>query len=299
MMKLLYTSVMISGYFMCNSRKADVTKVLQLYGDVIFLAVFRYILLCIFTSTSFSISTMLMQMIPLSWYVAVYSALYLLSPYLNKVIRGFTEVQFRVMLLILLAVFSVWPSVLELITALTGYKLTSLSPMGTQGSGAGYTIVNFVLMYFLGAYLSVHSSKSNTGKTIWKSLTAYGACTVLLVIYSKIYFSGALSYCNPLVIAQSVALFKVFQSMKIKSKVINGAASCSFGVYLLHTRFFKYFQIERFVTGNILMIPVHVVGTAIAIYIAAAITYWCYQKTLGFVINRGIRKITCLKYEVT
>lgn len=291
--------VMISGYFMCNSRKADVTKVLQLYGDVIFLAAFRYVLLCVVTTTTFSMSTMLQQMIPLSWYVAVYSALYLISPYLNKVIRGFTAAQFRVMLLILLAVFSVWPSALELITALTGFKLTSLSPMGTQGSGAGYTIVNFVLMYFLGAYLQIHGNQCENGKTIWKSLLAYGVCTVLLVLYSRIYFSGALSYCNPLVIAQSIALFKVFQSMKIKSKAINAAASCSFGVYLLHIRFFKYFHIERYVTGNIWQIPLHVVGTAVAIYIGAAITYWCYQKTLGFVINRCIRKITCLKYEVT
>lgn len=291
--------VMLSGYFMCNSKKADAVKVLRLYADVVFLSVFRYFLNCTIGSAAFSTSTLLYSMIPLSWYVAVYSALYLISPYLNRLIRGLPAAQFRMMLIICLLMFSVWPSISELITALTGMKLTSLSPFGTQGSGAGYTIVNFVLMYFLGAYLKMHGSKNVCCKSIFSSLAVYALCTVLLIFYSKIYFPRALSYCNPLVIIQTIAIFKAFQSMKLKSKCINAIASCSFGVYLLHTYFLKYIQVEHYVTGNILLVPVHVIVSSILIYGISALIYWIYLKLLSPLLNKWLQKLSFLKYEVS
>jgi len=149
--------VMISGYFMCHSRKVQVTKVFRLFLDTVFCNAIRYLLNCALKTTTFAVSNLLKFMIPLSWYVTVYAALYLLSPFINKLIRELTAGQFRILLCVLLAVFSVWPSALELITALTGIKLTSMCPLGTQGSGAGYTIVHFVVMYLVGAYLRMHA----------------------------------------------------------------------------------------------------------------------------------------------
>lgn len=291
--------VMLSGYFMCNSQKADAAKVLRLYIDVVFLSVFRYFLNCTIGSSDFSIPALLYAMIPLSWYVAVYSALYLLSPYLNRIIRGLPAAQFRTMLIMCLLIFSVWPSVSELITALTGFKLTSMSPFGTQGSGAGYTIVNFVLMYVLGAYLKMHGSKNISHRSIWSALAVYVLCTVLLIIYSKIYFSGAVSYCNPLVIIQAIAIFKVFQSVEVKSKCINAIASCSFGVYLLHSYFLKYMQIERYVTGSALLIPAHIIISSILIYGISGFIYWTYLKLFSPFFKKWLMKLTFLKYEVS
>lgn len=291
--------VMISGFFMCRSQKADVTKVLRLYADVIFCSVIRYVMNCTIGSQKFAVPTLLYFMIPLCWYVAVYSALYLISPYLNRMIRGLSEAQFRNLLIIFMIVFSVWPSALELITALTGMKLTSMSPLGTQGSGAGYTIIHFIVMYCMGAYLNLHGNENVDGKSTWKALGGYIICTVLLVLYSKVYFSGALSYCNPLVIIQSVAIFRVFQSVEFKSRIVNTIAGCSFGVYLLHTYFFKYFRIEKYATGNALLIPLHMIMTAVMIYGISALIFWIYQKTAGALIGRCLKKLSFMKYEVT
>jgi len=290
--------VMISGYFMCYSKKATLTKVFSLYIDVMCCAVIRYFLDCTIGSASFSISKMLYLMIPLSWYVAVYSALYLLSPYLNKLIHSLTASQFRRLLIMGFLVYSVWPSCLELTTALTGVKLTSMNPISTQGSGAGYTIVNFVLLYFIGAYLRIHKNERATLGTRWKSLGVYIACTVLLVLYSKVYFSGAVSYCNPVVIIQTIAIFRVFQSIELKSKSINAIAKYSFGVYLLHGYFFKYFHIEAFTTGRLLLIPFHITVTAILIYAICAVIFCIYRKLAGPIIDKALENLQFLSYEV-
>jgi len=290
--------VIISGYYMCNSRKADITKVIRLYLDVILLGGIRYLLNCTLKTASFSYEQLLRNMIPLCWYVAVYSGLFLISPYLNRTIRNLTKSQFRTMLLIFLFVFSAWPSALELITAITGMKLTSLCPLGTQGSGAGYTIIHFITMYFVGAYLKMHPVKKR--KDTWLSaLSVYCVCIVLLVLYSKVYWAGALSYCNPLVIIQATALFHLFQSFELKSKLVNKIGNCSFGVYLLHSTFFRYFPIQNHVTGDPWIIPIHVLWTAVKIYAVCAAIFWIYQNSLGRIINKGLHKLKFMQYEVS
>lgn len=289
--------VLISGYFMCNSAKADVTKVIRLYLDVIFLGAIRYLLNCALKTASFSCAQLLRYMIPLCWYVAVYSGLYLISPYLNRSVRNLKKSQFRTMLLIMLIVFSVWPSALELITVLTGMKLTSICPLGTQGSGAGYTLIHFIMMYFLGAYLKLHPTEKQ--KNAWiPALAVYCGCTVLLVLYSKVYWAGALSYCNPLVIVQATALFQLFLSFQLKNRWINKIAGCSFGVYLLHINFFRYFPVQSQATGNPWMIPLHVAWTAVRIYAICAVIYWIYGHTLGLIISKALKKLKFMQYEV-
>ena len=99
-------------------------------------------------------------------------------------------------------------------------------------------------------------------------------------------------------IMQSVAFFMVFQSVRIQSKAVNAIAGCSFGVYLLHTNFFRYVRIEQYVTGSIFLIPVHILLAALWIYGVSAVIYAVYQKTLGFLIGRGLSRLHFLKYEV-
>lgn len=288
--------IMISGYFMCAPRKTDISKPILLYLEVILFTFLKYGMNLATKGVSFSLGAFLRCLLPLNWYVTVYIALYLISPFLNKIIRGISLPQFRKLLIVSMVCFSVWPSILDAVQAVTGIDLSELSPLGIQGSGNGYTIVNFVLMYFIGAYLKVSAEESKHA-SIFRSVAAYLICSILLILYTRISFSGALSYCNPIVILQAVALFRVFQSLQIKSIAINVAASCSFGVYLLHTNFFPYFLIEHFVTGQLFWIPIHVLVTAILIYTACAVIYWLYAKTLRSTLIKVLKKINILTYE--
>jgi len=119
------------------------------------------------------------------------------------------------------------------------------------------------------------------------------------LLYSKVYWAGALSYCNPLVIIQATALFHLFQSFELKSKLVNKIGNCSFGVYLLHSTFFRYFPIQNHVTGDPWIIPIHVLWTAVKIYAVCAAIFWIYQNSLGRIINKGLHKLKFMQYEVS
>lgn len=103
----------------------------------------------------------------------------------------------------------------------------------------------------------------------WKALGIYGNISILLYLYARFNFSGALAYSNPLVIFQEVMLFKVFEEIKLQSKFINKVAESCFVVYLLHTFFFQFIQIQRFTTRGSVIALMHCVLSSIAIFVYA------------------------------
>ena len=290
--------VMISGYFLCTSTHVKISKIALLYIDVIAISVLRYSLYCLMGETTFDPTAFLYRFIPLNWYVAVYTGLYLLSPYLNQIIKDKNISQFRFMLLIFFFVLSVWPSGVEFLSKALDFSPDSLSPISNQGSSDGYTLVNFILLYLLGAYFRLYSNKAPSTRKIIYALFVYLGCTILNTIYANFFFGRAASYCNPLVIIQTVAIFVIFQNLSIRSKAINSIASCSFGVYLMHSFFFRFCQIERFVTGNPLLIPVHIILSALLIYAASALIYRVYKKLFNPVFNIVEKKLCSLGYDV-
>lgn len=288
--------VMISGYFLCTSTRVQVWKVLRLYIDVIAISVLRYVLLCVAATEQFSVLALIQRFIPLSWYTAVYCGLYLISPYLNRMFTSMTRSQFRVMILVFFFVLSVWPSGVEFLSKVLDFSPDSLSPISAGGSGEGYTLVNFILMYLLGAYCRLHTSEESSGKKCIYGLLVYCGCVLVNTVYANLFFGRAASYCNPLVVIQTVAIFIVFQNIKVQSKLINEFASCAFGVYLMHSAFMPYVQIERHVTGKLWVIPIHIIASAILIFIASAAVYWIYQKMLNPVFRWCQKKLEFLSY---
>lgn len=291
--------VMISGYFLCCSTRVRIWKILRLFIDVIFFSMLRYLLPCLLGKAAFTLRGFWVRLIPLNWYVAVYAGLYLISPYLNQILQNKSRSQFHFMLLIFFFVLSVWPAGIEFLSNVTGaFSPNALCPIGNQGSGDGYTLVNFILMYFLGAYCRVHENEMRSVKKGICAMAVYLVCAIPNALYANFFFYRAIAYCNPLVIIQTVALFVAFQNISIQSKAINAIAGCSFGVYLMHSFFFPYCQIERFVTGNPLVIPIHISASAVLIYAACALIYWGYQKAFSPVFALLQKKLSFLSYDV-
>ena len=290
--------VMISGYFLCTSSQVKISKIIRLYIDVLFFSLLQYCLNCLLKDSTFHLRSFLERFVPLNWYVAVYSGLYLLFPYLNQILQNKSCEQFRFMLLIFFFVLSVWPSGVEFLSKALDFSPNSFSPISNQGSGDGYTLVNFILMYFLGAYCKLHGNQGTSSKQRIFAVLAYLGTTALNIVYAKFFLGRAASYCNPLVIMQKIAIFVFFQNLAIRSKVINLIASCSFGVYLIHAFFFSYCQIEKYVTGNPILIPIHVIVSSVLIYTISALIYWGYQKLCRPLFILLQEKLDFLSYKV-
>lgn len=135
--------IIVTGYFQCKN-KFKIYKFISLvnltwfYKIIILLAV----LLC---GVSISNIEILKNISPINyqdyWFLANYVLLYLISPILNKVINNSNKNDFRKILLVLFLIISVLPS----LTAQVAFD-----------NNNGYSLSNFILLYFIGAYLRLY-----------------------------------------------------------------------------------------------------------------------------------------------
>ena len=91
------TFVIITGYFSCKKNSIKISKVIKLYSIAILYGVVIGIAVIIGTKRTLSLA-MLKQIIKVSfnrWYVVTYCVLYLLIPFINKLIASITKKRVR------------------------------------------------------------------------------------------------------------------------------------------------------------------------------------------------------------
>ena len=97
--------VLISGYFLINS-KFKFKKLLKLTTEVFFYSVTLYIV-CIFLKiTTFSIEEFKKVIFPISynmyWFATTYIGLYLLSPFINKLLNNISRTEHKNLIYLLI-----------------------------------------------------------------------------------------------------------------------------------------------------------------------------------------------------
>lgn len=116
-------------------------------------------------------------------------------------------------MVIVLVLFSVYPTIVDVFVEVTGRLWNGVSTVGMYGSQWGYSIVNFILMYIIGAYLrfeGLEIKKWNMGKIIALWVILIFTMTVWARINDYTGYAverSAWEYCNPLVIASAVLVF--------------------------------------------------------------------------------------------
>lgn len=277
--------VLISGYFLCTSKRRSLWKPIKLITQVMLFGLASYLVRSIFIG--FSIKSMIGNMIPANYYVILYVTVYIISPYINVVFENVTKKQMRLFAVASFALFSVYPTLVDIFSEITGNEWMGLSTIGILGDQSGYTIVTFVLMYILGAYLRLGE---NTLKT-WSTRLISGillTCIVILTLWAKanLTFRGldgsAYYYCNPVVIFMAMLMFELFSRFEIKNdrmkKLINIMAEGVFSVFLLHSHFLKYINIEMFVRRSLLIMLMHIVVSSGMIYTICWCVHIVYHK---------------------
>ncbi len=266
--------LLITGYFSCTSKRAAPIKVVSLVLQVMVFRVLLYIW-DVVGGESFSLSSLIYAMLPINYFVILYSAVYLISPYINQMLRGLSKRQMGGLIILCLLLFSFWPTLLDVVADHTGKTFSSLNTLGTNGSGRGYTFVNFTLMYLIGAYLRLADIQVKKRYCT----AAILVLTVVLALLGKfIPFNGYVwSYCNPLVIGQAVALFLLFRGISFRSRIVNFLAKGSFTCFLLHTPFLFHFGIPNAVQRSAPYLLGHIFFTTVLVYLLCFIAYVVYD----------------------
>lgn len=284
--------ILITGYFMCRANKRSLIKPLQLIVQVMAFSIAVYLLQVTIGIREFSLKSLAGAAIPANYFVVLYMTLYLISPYLNLIMEKLSKHSKRQAIIILFLLFSVQPFLVDIFTVLSGRELMGLSTIGAWGSQWGYTIVNFSLLYIIGAYIHMNHVMDAVHKA-WPLIMGLCGIVVILAIWSKFNEDTAWEYCSPLVIAEAIIIFLLFFRLPIGiNKFINGLAKASFSVYLLHGYFLPYVNIHKFVQGNIFILGGGILITTIGIYLVCWIVYWFYQKVTYPIFRLMSKKIT-------
>ncbi len=273
--------ILIFGYFNYEKDNARLSKPLSLLFQLIVYSEGRYLINCVLKKESVTVSRFLYKLIPMNWYISLYVVLFLLAPYINRLLKTISRHSFEVLLGIMLLMFSVWPTFLDLLSERFNTSLSSMHTIGTNGSGQGYTIINFVLLYIIGVYIRKYRIHFK------RPFLCYLMCVFALFFYSRLSFSGALSYCNPITVLQTVCIFLAFKKTSISSVPINHLAKGSFSVYLLHTFFLPYIDIQINVSNGI--------GRMLCFYFVSSVIIYLFGFAIGavysYLVGNSISKI--------
>lgn len=226
------TFVMISGYFLVNSFNRKIKKILKLFLQVIVYGIFMYLAGVMLNVVDFQLISFLAKFVPQNYYVTLYCVLLICSLFFNILLRNINKEWLNILILVLVCLFSIWPTVVDILQEILGRSLIGISPISAFGNDEGYTLIQFSLMYFLGAYVRVNKELFTNKRYMYVFIYIISAIAIWGMSF---IFQSAWNYCNFLVVIESFALFIIFMNLDIQNSIINRAAKHVFGVYILHT----------------------------------------------------------------
>lgn len=269
--------IMISGYFLSQTNHRSVGKMLSLVLQVCLFSCAWYLIRVALGQLSFSVTSLAYSFLPANWFIILYAVLYLISPLIN---RAFANLKSIKVLLGLLFLFSIWPTILDVFYKVSGTDLTgSLSTLGTFGTGRGYTIVNFLLCYVIGAAFHWFRTEKLAA---WKLIVLYFANLAVITLWSVRSPDTAWEYCNPLVILEAAVTFALFLRIDLGCrKWINTLARAALTVYLIHQYFLPYLKIEEYVQKNVFVMLLQIVVSVLIIVAVSFLVDLIYRLILG------------------
>lgn len=227
--------IMLSGYFMIHSA-FRLQKLAALWMEAAFYSVVLKLLFMVTGQEDFSILSLIGCFFPILtgryWFLTIYVGMYLLSPFLNILIRSLDRKQHSLLNLCLFGLFSVWVSIHP---AIAGMK-----------SGGGWGLAWFVVLYIAAAWFRLYYTPD--GKPA-RWLLAYVAISVLMAaaqVAARAWNVGIMQkilanwfrYDSAPVYLMTLALFAGFLNINIRSagaaRLICTAAPLTLGVYLIH-----------------------------------------------------------------
>ena len=282
--------VLISGYFLIKS-KFKWKKVLQLWLETLFYSISIYFIIVVLGLKELDIKGIVKSLFPIItkeyWFIYIYIIMYILSPFLNKLINNINKKEYQKLLIILIICFSI---------------ISMLPDAYTLDSSHGYGIIWFICLYLIAGYIRIYDipNKLKLNKSFYFLLIyfIFGIIVTIGMLASDIignylgkvtFRDKFISYNNIFILIESIALFMYFKQLDIKSskliKVIEFIAPLTLAVYLIH----EQSQLRTVLYNKILHTEIcyHnpygifiAIGSVIAVFITCIIIEFIRQKVL-------------------
>lgn len=271
--------ILISGYFLCTNNKRQLGKVVSLIFQITVFNVLLNLFHAIYSGSSISIISLFHSLLPVNYFIYLYVTLYLISPWMNIIIDSLSPKQWKLFIIVSLLLFSIYPTLYDLSQELLNVEWWGMSTITAWGNFQGFNIVNFMLLYFIGAAIR----KCNIIDFLSsKKLLLINVLIIFLwaVICEHLSHHGMRSswvYHNPMVIAESAILFSIFKKYSFSSICINRLAGACFTCYLINSNLMRIIKIEQLFT-NITMFTfiIRLLICLVLIYVLSFIFYLGY-----------------------
>lgn len=287
--------LILSGYFLCNRKDRDIIKIILLMGMTMGYGVFFYLIKNILTH-SVTIGGIVRSLIPINYFVWLYCGVYVISPWINKMINNLRKKDFERLIVVLFIMFSLWPTVVDFYTSVSGTTIAEISFISANDNEAGYTIVQFIFAYCLGAYLKKYKLNFQ------KKFCFTGYVISFAVIYIFLHFSkSVMNYNNIFVILSAVFLTAYFQKIEIvSSQIINILAAQAFAVYIIHTKLYEVWSaipLKDLLNKNLMITFIVYVVSIMMMYIVSVCIAIIFSKLLS-PVKKIIKKRVNLTYRI-
>lgn len=267
--------VLISGYFLIENNKTifNLKRTLKFWGQVFFYSIAIYIVFMFVGSDDLEIKSLVKTLFPITfskwWFASSYFVLYLVHPFLNKLLNQLDKKTYQSLLVMLILLWCIIPTFTT-----SEYQSNSFLWFVTLYSVAGYARIygfndkikcnHYFMLGFIFSILTYMTSVTfMIMGSRWHIFSAYVT-----------YFYGQEKLSILLI---SLSIFMAFAKLKMNyHKTINFIASATFGVYLIHDNdtvkaflwqtIFKNAQYQN----SIFLIPYSIIVVA-SVYISCTI----------------------------
>lgn len=288
--------ILLTGYFQ-SDKDARLSKVISIFNMTWFYKILCiigiYILVNYFSfnnEVEMSFHQKLISFLPLdrseNWYINNYLLIYIFSPFINVLINKIDKNKFKKLIIITFIIFSLVGTLF----------IGSIIPI----YGEGRSILTFILLYFVGAYLRKYPlEESRLFKKYTDKMKKYMFLTLYIILglvvmlfrftsltiitygpiyeeISNIFRLLSVSFLSPIVLLESITYFLFFKNMKFSSKIINFIGGTTFGIYLLHeniyirSNLYNWLNMNKHANGGIKLIGMIII-LGIIIFISCMI----------------------------
>lgn len=281
--------IIISGYFLCTTQERKIGKIAYLIIQLLIFNLAFYIVSCFIGVNTFSLKIFIFKFIPKDYFVVLYTVLYLISPYINKLLNSLDKNALRKFIFILLLIFSVYATFTDVIGEMKGEICKGMSPIGSYGNQYGFNIINFILLYIVGAF--IRKEHDTVDNLLGKPFII--PCIVLCIV-AWAYMDDALNvvglrsawcYHNIFVISLALSMFIIAKRLSLNSQLINRLAKSSFTCYILHGYILKFMPFNNIVHSTGLYL-VYIVSSLILIYIICWVAWFIFDNVSASIIKK-------------
>lgn len=288
--------LLASGFFLIKSDRRTLSKPLDLFLQIAIIDVVLFIAFIATNRLDFTLYNVFKYCTPNDYFVVLFVTLYLISPYFNQLLRKLSKKEYRRLLLIMMCIFSIFTISVDVYGEVMGEKWFGLSPIGAWGSQQGFNIVNFILIYIFGGYLSLFGEWDNVSNRkaafiLVLSILIVFTWALLNCFISHQGLQSAWCYHNPFIILMSVSCFILFLKKDIRSKYVNILAKASFLCYIFHTRIVGLIPWGDIMQRNVFVLLLYMLGFCVVAYLISwflYVTYTFMTKKLFDKINKPL-----------